>query len=126
MANAVWFGNVNLPQKTLKDGYSTERQSGVIRTDMDTGFPKVRRRFTALTKTYSITMIFTDAQYTYFENFFENDILYGANLVDFPHPRTGVNTEMRWLAPTGSPAYSVTPDGGTDDWRISFQLEELP
>lgn len=134
----------SLPQKVLKDGFSYTTQSAIIRSETDAGYPLIRRRFTAVTKTMSITMVFTPEEFEIFETFFTNSqsnptlpgVSHGAVRVNFPDqmwfPGVGETEEdrpkkeSRFVAESGGNPYNVVPDGETRDWRVTFTLEVLP
>ena len=115
-----------LPQHTLQDSFQYNPTSGVIRTDMEAGYPKIRRRFTATVTSYDITMVMTTAQVVIFETFFRDSLKYGTVRVNFPNPLDPNLTlaEFRWVS-EGSP-YQIMPRESTIDWTVSFRLERLP
>lgn len=111
--------------------------SGIIRTNMDAGYPKIRRRFTAITSTMSVAFSMTKTQFDAFETWFANSVTgisYGASKFYFPNPMwipAGNETEndrpnivVRFKI-EGQP-YTVVPDGETRDLIISFSIERMP
>lgn len=58
--------------------YSFTPQSAVVRTEVDAGFARVRRRFTQTPTEINVTWNFTRTQLGIFEKFFENDIYDGS------------------------------------------------
>lgn len=118
---AAWSSLV--PDTFQRDGFSNTLQSGLIRTDMETGNAKQRRRFTATTRTFAGNIIMTTAELAYFETWFDTVVFGGALAFDFPHPVTGTTTEMRFKHQ--DPIYQIDPDGDTGDWRVSFTLEVI-
>ena len=122
MANPVW--PASLPQKVLVDGYSEEPQSQVIRTEMDAGPKKTRRRFTAATRSIPVSMNLDLTQLDTFETFFDSDLQGGSLVFDMPHPRTGATVVMQIV---GDPPYRLTPIGGGNEyWRLAMSLEQQP
>lgn len=114
----------DLPQKPLIDGYSESPQSQVLRSSMDAGPPKTRRRFTAATRAIPVNFTLSNAQLATFESFFEADIQGGSLPFDMPHPRTGATVSM---LVAGDPPYQLTPVGsGNEYWRLSMKLEVQP
>lgn len=101
-------------------GYSESLQSGLLRTDMEMGPPKVRRRFTATSTLIEMRMVFTAAELATLESFYKNDCLAGALPFDWNHPRTGAAIKARFVAP-----YSVG-SVGRGYWPVSLQVEVLP
>lgn len=118
---------LTLPQDTLQDGFQYSRQTGLIRTDMDAGYPKTRRRFTATVRTYNISMVMTKTQLEAFETFYFDSLQMGTVRVNFPDPLspTQASAEFRWVGDGGT-GYTVTQSGDTQDWIVSFTLERLP
>lgn len=123
---ATW--PATLPQSFEPGGWNYAPQSGVIRTQMDTGYPKVRKRFTAFTNEHSGTMIMSKTLYEGdFLTFFETTIAHGSLSFDFPNQfDDGATTvEVRWYIEGGSRPYSIK-QRSPETVEISFALEELP
>ena len=122
---ATWPSD--LPQYFEADSYSYEPGSGVIRTAMDAGPPKVRRRFTAVYNIHRGAMVMSRTQFTtYFQPFIDVTIGGGALAFDFPNPIDDGETtiEARFLFATGQPPYIATPFSA-ENLMVSFALEEL-
>ena len=133
-----------LPDYVRRDGFGYSRQSGIIRSEMEAGYPKTRRRFTATIRNYRVSFTLTSLQFTTFEDFVYNTqtatdppgIIGGVMPFTFPDPiwkpQEGQSENdrptmvVRMVAPTGSDLYSVAPDQTNDDWIVAFQLERLP
>lgn len=115
----AWPGT--LPQFVLRDGYQEGFKDTVLRSDMDSGPAKRRRRFTAAPEPHSFTMELTDAQVDLFRTFFDTTIEGGALGFDMTNPRT--------LA-TDTWAFTKTPDPvratGWNSYTIVLDLELLP
>jgi hypothetical protein len=94
---------------------------------MDSGPPKVRRVFSAITKQHEASMVLTKSEYlNTFIPFFENDILDGSEVFNFNDPfDQNTKVEMRFVHSKGQPPYSVSPEGPSHV-RLSFTLEQLP
>jgi len=75
-----------LPSGLLEEGFSKQPQSNVIRTTMDAGPKKARRRYTARTVKYSGKQIFDVAEMAVFEQFYHNVIADGALRFYFTDP----------------------------------------
>lgn len=113
-----------LPQLPLSDSYSESPQSQVLRSSMDAGPPKTRRRFTAATRAIPMSFTLTNAQVEIFETWFDADIQGGSLPFDMIQPRTGIAVTMLI---SGEPPYQLTPIGtGSEYWRLSMQLEVQP
>lgn len=115
-----------LPKVFEQNSFGETPQTALIRTNMSTGPAKVRRRFTAVSRYWSGTMIMTNAELTAFKTFFETSLVYGSLSVDFPNQYdAGATTVEARFLDEGEP-YSISPDGGTLDWQVSFRMEVLP
>lgn len=114
----------SLPQKTLATTYNEAPQSQVLRSSMDSGPAKTRRRFTAATMTVPFECHLTLDQIPTFEAFYSDDIAAGALPFDIPHPRTGATVSVLLK---GDPPYQLAPVGaGATHYRLSLILEIQP
>ena len=109
-----------LPQKPLYSGFSETFANTGIRTSMDVGPPKTRRRTTAGVGPHEVTFYLeSSTQLGYLRTFYGSTLGSGTLPFDWAHPITGV-TES-WLF-TGPP--KITPEGL---WYLaSFGLEVQP
>ena len=117
-----------LPKGFEADSYNHAPGSGVIRSDVDTGYAKTRLRYTAVMNEHSGRMVMTKTLYeSDFLPFFKTDIGRGTIPFDFPNPFDGGATEIevRWKVETGSPPYSLKQFSPTEV-ELNFVLEELP
>jgi len=78
-----------LPQNI--SGYSGAPGDGLIRTSMDAGPPKVRRRFTAVLEPVSGYIVVTPEQFTFFRTWYDNVLLNGALRFGWVHPFSGLS-----------------------------------
>lgn len=93
----------------------------VIRTKMEHGPVKTRRRFTAAPRAVAgTTGILTNAQVATFDTWFHNDIADGALSFTATNPRTGVTQTFRFTE-----TYRVI-NVLADKNRIAVKLERLP
>lgn len=109
-----------LPQRPIADGYNESLQSQVIRTQMDAGPAKSRRRFTAAARMVTARYVLTTSQVAAFEAWFVSDIGAGALAFDWPHRSGTISARI-----TGDPPYRLSPLGG-ELWRLDMTLEVLP
>lgn len=115
---ATW--PATLPQEMLKDGYARSAGDNVIRSSMDAGPGKARRRFTAVAKPMVGSVLLTDAQLAIFKGFYADDLLDGSlrfDWVDQDDQATAI--ECRF---TSAPNW--VPRGLR--WLVSLELEILP
>lgn len=92
----------------------------VLRSDMDVGPQKVRRRFTKGVNTFSASIYLTVAEYTIFYTFFNTTLNGGTLPFTFNHPITQVPTDFRFKSPP-----KIASLGG-GQFTASFEWEELP
>lgn len=114
----VW--PVSLPQDVLIDGYDERPPDTTLRSTMDEGPAKVRRRFTAGVRVFSVTVALTRAQVETLDAFYRTDLQGGALRFDWTHPRTLAAVQFRFIA---GPRY--VPQSQTE-WLTQLQLEILP
>ena len=124
MANPDWTAT-SLPQYSLLSGYTEAPPDLTIRTQMDHGAAKVRRRFTAGPEVVVVPLWLTDAQVDELKDFYSDAVegagsFGGTAVFDWVHPRTGDAAEMRFLGP---PTFTPTT---TDLFRCALKLEILP
>ena len=67
-----------LPEGQISN-YGYQRQDMVIRTEMDTGYTRMRRRFSDAPATASISWVMTGPQFAYFEGWYLHTIEGGAS-----------------------------------------------
>jgi hypothetical protein len=104
----------------LISSYAEQRQNQVLRTEMDAGIPKVRRRFTAALTNLQVSWVLTDTQLSTLETFFVTTLLGGATAFDWTHPRTGAAVSARFVEPYAIKA--LRPDL----FEVSAKVEVLP
>jgi len=92
----------------------------VVRTEMDAGPAKLRRRFTAGVRKFQVPLVLSDAQVQALDNFFVTDTAGGSLRFDYMHPRTGAVIKCRFVAP---PEYDLV---APSKWRATLSLEVLP
>jgi hypothetical protein len=110
-----------LPQALFLAGYSGTFPNVMIKSDMDAGPPKVRRRLTANIEPVMGKVILSTAQLATFTTFF-NDTLAGGSLRFSwtKPPAHSIACEMRF---SEAPTYTKVSD---DDFEMSMSLEVLP
>lgn len=112
---AVWPAQfcpvINSLQETPPDN--------VIRSSMDKGPAKVRRRTTANVRPISFRMILSKADTEVLDDFYTTDTFSGADEFDFTHPRTGAAVKARFVQP---PTYQ----NRSTMYEAQVSLEILP
>ena len=102
------------------EGFTEEPDDVLIRTSMDTGPAKVRRRFVNPTKSYSCAILVKDAtEYQTLNDFYYITCQGGSDTISLPHPITGAPSVFRFRGPIQWSAAGIA-------WQASFKLELLP
>jgi len=119
MSVPVW--PTELPQQLFVNGYSQSFAETTIKSDMDAGPAKVRRRFTAGIEPISGKMVMTAAQLTMLETFYNTTLLGGSLRFSWTKPPAHTAAcEMRF---TESPSWTAVEP---EVYEVSLSLEILP
>lgn len=112
----------NLP-KPIARGYGFKPVDPSIRTDMDVGAARVRRRTAAVNDRFTFNWLLTDTQMGTFRDWFDNAVT-GADggvawtALSMPVGRGGTsNIEFRFIG-----AYTANASGGLI-WSVSAEVE---
>jgi hypothetical protein len=119
MADIIW--PVDLPQVPLIDGHQETRTRNTLRSPVDQGRPKSRRRYTGKIQAFQVAIIVTAAQSQIFWDFYDDTSAEGSLAFDWAHPRTQIAAECQFA---GDDAPVQTPTEGL--YRIAFQMIILP
>lgn len=92
----------------------------IIRTEMDQGPAKVRKRFTAGVRPLSVSFVLTEAQVSTLDTFFVTTTNGGADAFTMEDPRTDTNESFRFTEP---PSYTPISYNAYD---VKLELEQLP
>lgn len=111
----------NLP--VMLAGLTDKRQSTTIRSEVDSGPPIVRRRFTAAVRTLTIPMRFTNAERATFDTFFNTTLAGGSLSFNWLDPVTDALVAMRFVEP---PEFTGEDGGAFKYWTATFVMEILP
>lgn len=114
---ATWPGT--LPSPT-SDGYQEVMADNTIRSRMDTGLDKVRKRSTAAPILFQLSYNMTSSQVTTLETFFNTTINDGVDSFTMSNPRTGVLENFRIKAPP-----QITISSGVN-YRVLISMERIP
>jgi hypothetical protein len=114
MAGITW--PAELPDGFLEDGLSLEPQNNVIRTAMDAGPKKTRRRYTAGTVQFTGKQAFDPREFALFETFYKTVLADGVLRFNFTDPVTGETAEFRFAK-----NYTATANEGCFDVQMSLE-----
>lgn len=104
----------------LINSFQETPPDNVLRTSMDKGPAKLRRRTTTNTRPIRFSMILTPTQLTALDTFYATTTRSGADEFDYKHPRTNATVSARFANP---PSYS---DVNGRVYRAEISLEILP
>jgi hypothetical protein len=105
----------NLNQGTFNQSFGDTS----IRTQMDIGPAKVRRRTTRPINILAGSIFLTSSEYSVFETFYNTTINGGASAFTIPHPITGVSGSFRFTKPPS------LRDIGPTTFLLSMEWEQL-
>lgn len=92
----------------------------VLRTPMDKGAAKLRRRTTASPDSLAFSLVMTPTQASTLTEFYKVTTVGGVDEFDFTHPRTSEAVKARFLQPP-----SLSDINGVG-YRTEVQLEIMP
>ncbi|MFN0133434.1 MAG: hypothetical protein ACKVW3_13020 [Phycisphaerales bacterium] len=124
MASIVW--PAGLPQAPIVARYSQVDQDRTVRSAMDVGPAKVRRRATAAIETCEIELKLTRAQVATLKTFFRDTAQAGAVPFEWKHHQTGNPIDYRFTRPPTFSPSAPRQAAGTEYWMASFTLEAMP
>ncbi len=110
----------SLPESVLVSSHGEQLANTALRSSMEAGAPKMRRRFTAAPKPVEVSMVMTGAQTQTFETFFDDTLAGGTLSFEWKLPRTDAATTYRFREPP-----SLKPVG-PDQWEVAMKLETVP
>lgn len=95
--------------------------NNIIRSTMDKGPEKVRRRTTANIRPISFTLLLSTADVVVMDDFFNNITYGGSDEFDYTHPRTKALVSARFK---DAPSYQE--NGGVGLYKVQVSLEIMP
>jgi hypothetical protein len=111
----------SLPVEPIPDSISETPPKLSVRTEMDAGPAKVRRRFSSGVRLFEVAYMFSPAEMDIWELFYEETIFDGTMSFSYPHPRkwgTMINVRL-----TDTPQYKHKGAGYYD---VVMKLEQIP
>lgn len=115
--------------KAPQKGYSESIGLNIIRSAMDLGPAKMRRRSKSPDQ-LDVNYLMTDAQVEILRNFIETD-LGGVRRFNYPHPRLSTYTDnTTWkevrIVPSGSGEFFKIQYVAPGYWTLGLKIEVLP
>jgi len=123
MALPAWPST--LPQNQFI-GVADERGKGAIRTSMDAGPAKTRRRFSAAVRAITCPIEMTGTQRGTFDTFFITTLAEGSLPFTWSDPETDVTQNFRFTAPPKFTLDLGNSTPGNRVWKSILMLEILP
>jgi hypothetical protein len=107
--------------RILFDGYQEQKESGILRTEFESGPPRQARFKSRVMKTRAAKLYLETKQNFFdFETWFREDLKGGALFFNMTDPVTGQTIEARFVA--GS--YVSKPmSAALDCWEVECQIE---
>lgn len=114
-----------LPQEAFV-GLTEQRQDARLRTQMDKGPPKMRRRFTAAVRRVTVPLVLSGAEKQAFDTFYITTLQEGSLPFDWRDPVTDATISFRFAE--SPPQWSVMAGGVPNSrlWSGTLDLEILP
>lgn len=109
-----------LPQNLEIDEYDETFAEASVETNMETGPPKKRARFTAGIQPITGRQLLTKAQVATLKTFYDTTTKFGSLSFDWTHPRTGSAAVLRFAS---APKIQVV---GPDAWYARMSFKVLP
>lgn len=104
-------------------GFTESVGVSVLRTPMDAGPAKMRKRFKR-PSILNVSYLLTTAEISLLETFIFTT-LQGVFRFNFPHPRTQQSVEVRIIPGSDSTYYTISYVA-PGYWKVALQLEVLP
>lgn len=117
MSDINWPSTLPRPRPS---GTSETPGHPVVRTKMDAGPPKVRRRHTAGVRKWKMAFDLTLAQVDELDVFYETTTAHGTLRFNMTNPRTEATEEFRFKGP---PTHANV---GGELWESTVEMEQLP
>lgn len=107
----------NLQKKMIRSGYGIKPMDPVIRSDMEVGSPRTRRRTFARNDKVTFSLIVTEAELTQLRSFIDNDANGGAAWFDLALPGCEPADEAKLKAYPEIQRFSI------NCWKVDIEVE---
>lgn len=116
MTNIIW--PTTLPQLIRLEGLTAKKKTNIVRTQMDAGPQKARRRYTVQSKEFTGSIVVNESQREILEAFYDNILGSGVLRFVMKDPQTLQPAEFRFLE-----EYDEESNDGL--WIITMKLEKM-
>lgn len=120
MTLVAWPSTTVLPLPTLA-GHGIDEQTAFVRSDMDNGFARQRKRFSKVPSSMKATLLLTQDQARYFEFFFRHKIDQGTDWFEMP-VLIGAGLETHEIRFTESPSFKM--NSNLFEYSLSLELRQ--
>jgi len=105
----------------LYNGYQKNRESALMRSEMESGPPKQARVKSNVMEVHNVKIyLASKANFLSFESWYANDIFDGASWFDFNDPITGSTIQARFR----NGGYAASPmSADMEHWEVTAQIE---
>lgn len=117
MTIAIW--PVDLPQDLLQRGYNQSSPDTILKSSVDVGPAKLRRRTTTAVEPVSGSLLLTEAQLGSIRTFYVNTLSGGSLRFTWKDPVTLVSKELRF---TDAPKWAMQSGW----YAVQLSMEILP
>jgi hypothetical protein len=124
MAIATW--PLSLPDFPLHDGYNRTTKSNVISDPDGKSYIELRRRTSLKIYDHAVSYSMSKTQVSTFIGFYDGTLGHGSLPYTIPNPITQTGTIKVRIKSSNNSAYEIVYDEDTNDYLVSFILEELP
>lgn len=108
----------SLPQVLILDGLNGRKKTARVRTEMDAGPAKQRRRYTVNTKEFRGSIVVSESQRQTLSDWYDRVLGGGALRFVMKDPQTLRDAEFRFME-------DYDEDSLDGNWRITMRLEEM-
>lgn len=107
--------------RVLREGYAEQRESALLRTEMESGPPRQTKVKSRVMVTRPLALLFNaQTDYATFLTWYNSTISYGADWFDFIDPRTGSTVTARFVGG----GLSAMPMGRfSGPWKVLASIE---
>ncbi len=114
------------PTDPLVSSYDRSPPDVVIRSQMDVGPDKLRRRTTANPVNYDMTFLATSAEVANMDAFYSSTLQGGSLTFDFTDPDTGTLYSNKWRFRSAPVARHAFTNSTAKYFTVAISLERLP
>lgn len=112
----------SLPDHVERNNFESGPAAPTKRTEMETGPPKQRRRYSGKWTQSPVSWMMSGSQVDTFEDFFDTTLQGGALKFNWPHPRDTGSTVVAAIVGGDEKPYTLRNLGG-DNWRVACTME---